>query len=113
MATKKPSLTKQIGEALLTDDKREQLERIQGMIQGIRAPAAAVTVLFAKGQTKVTVLSTGEITADDVKFILQKGVDEITAQIVRQQLAQEDADKDQMSMDAALEELGSDGNPAG
>lgn len=90
MATKKPSLTKQIAEALLTDDKREQLEHIQGMIKGIQAPSAAVTVLFAKGQTKVTVLSTQEITADDVKFILQTGVDEITARIVRQQLTQEE-----------------------
>ena len=89
MTAKKTSLTKQIGEVLQTENKKEQLERIQGLLQDNQSPVVAVTVLFAKGQTLTNVSSPFNVTADQVKFVLSAAIDEITPKIVRAELEQE------------------------
>ena len=88
MGTRKPSLTKQIGEALGTGNKVEQLERLNKLLQMVETPVVAVTVLFSKGRTQVVVASERKVSPDDVKFILQNGVDEITRQVVEFDLEQ-------------------------
>ncbi len=85
---KKPSTTKQIAEALQTEDKVEQLERIQQLAKVAETPSVAVTVLFAKGGVDVSVAAQDRVSAGDMKYILQAGVDFITRQMVQQELAQ-------------------------
>ena len=89
---KKPSTTKQIATILDTENKVEQLERITQLVQAAQMPSAAVTVLYSRGIAKVTVISTQQITPEDVKFILNKGVDDVTSQIVRNELEQAQMD---------------------
>lgn len=54
----------------------------------------AVTVLFAQGKTQLTIVGTARATPEDIKFILQQGIDEITAQVVRQQLQAESGEQE-------------------
>lgn len=88
---RKPSLTKQISEALGTEDKRVQLKNIEQMKQFSQVPPVAVTVLYSVAGTEVSVNAPVQITAEQVKIILNKGVDEITGAIVRAQLEREEA----------------------
>ena len=90
MATKKPSLTKQIGEVLGTDDKHEQLARIQELIGKSNAPVAAVTVLF-DGDISISVAADGRLGAGDVKSILMMAIEDITKQVVRAEMEAEEA----------------------
>jgi hypothetical protein len=83
---RKPSLTKQIAEALKTENKKEQLDRIEGLKKAAQTPSAVVTVLFARGNVQLNTLSTNNMTPDDVKFILQKGIDEVTTQVLKFEL---------------------------
>ena len=85
----KPSLTKQISEVLGTDDKREQLGRIEGLVQKEGAPVAAITVLFAAGEVDIAVSSKFRLGASDVKGILALAIDNITEQVVRAELEAE------------------------
>lgn len=88
MASKKPSLTKQIAEALETDDKREQLERINGLKRLAQSPPVAVIVMLTPAGVRVNALSDVNITVDDAKFVLQKGVDYLTEEAVKAKLQQ-------------------------
>ena len=55
-----------------------------------QAPAMAVVVLLAKGKVDVSVVAADRnFTAADVKSVLNMGVDEVTAQLVLQQLQQD------------------------
>ena len=92
MATKKPSLTKQISEQLGTEDKREQLKVIGNLVRQASAPAVAVTVLYAKGELDISVSSSENLGAHEVKAILSGAIDDITEQVVRARLEQENQD---------------------
>jgi hypothetical protein len=83
MATKKPSLTKQISEALGTTDKREQLKFIQELKAEIGKPIAAVTVLVEGGVVSIALNSRFQLSPDNVKQILHMGVDEVTKTMVK------------------------------
>ena len=85
----KPSLTKQIGEALGTEDKREQLKAIESLLRESNTPTAAITVLFSKGEIDISVSSKFNLGAGDVKSILAGAIDDITEQVVRAKLEQE------------------------
>ena len=89
MATKKPSLTKQIAEVLGTEDKREQLKRIETLLQKDASPTVAVTVLFSENQTQTTVVGPN-VSADNVKYILSTAIEEVTEMVVRAKIAQEE-----------------------
>lgn len=78
MATKKPSLTKQIGEVLGTEDKREQLDRIQRAVDRAQSPAVAITVLYFDGTIELSVAGTANITGDQMKMVLSQAQDRIT-----------------------------------
>ena len=77
MVAKKPSLTKQIGERLGTEDKREQLKAIDSLARQAGAPAVAVTVLYAKGNLDISVSSQENLGAHEVKAILSGAIDDI------------------------------------
>lgn len=88
---RKPSLTKQIGDALGTQDKREQLERIQGLIRTAQSPSAAVTVTVSRGEVLLSTASVLQLTPKQIKFILQEGIDEVTRRITLQEMEAKDA----------------------
>jgi hypothetical protein len=88
MATKKPSLTRQIGDALGTQDKREQLVQIQQLQQAMRIMPFAVTVLQTAAGVEVSVNAPIDVTASQVKELLNLGVDQITAAMVRAEMQQ-------------------------
>ena len=69
-------------------------ERIEQLKKVSQAPTVAVTVLFAQGKTQLTIVGTARATPEDIKFILQQGIDEITAQVVRQQLQAESGEQE-------------------
>lgn len=80
---RKPSLTKQIADKLGTEDKTKQLERIDQLIRTAQVPPTSVTVLYTVAGVDVTVASpTTQVTAGQIKQILQAGIDEVTKQIV-------------------------------
>ena len=85
---RKPSITKQIAEALDTDDKRVQLERIGNLMTIAQLPAIAVTVLLSKGKVQLSVAGGERIGPEEVKQVLNLGVDEVTASVVRNQFEQ-------------------------
>ena len=89
MATKKPSTTKLIAEELGTDNKLEQLKRVKDLKQMAQVPSVAVTVLYARGSVQLSVAATEQVSPDNLKYILQLGVDEITSQLVRSAIAKE------------------------
>lgn len=89
MTEKKPSLTKQIADVLGTPNKGEQLERIQQLLGQAQSPSIAVTVMFAQGRTSLSLVSTQDVTGDDIKFVLQQGVDEVTRQQIRAQMEED------------------------
>ena len=95
MTTKKPSLTKQIAEVLGTEDKREQLKRIETLLQKDATPTVAVTVLFSENQTQTTVIGPN-VSADNVKYILGVAIEEITEMVVRAKIAQEEMEEEQV-----------------
>jgi hypothetical protein len=73
-----------------TEDKREQLAKIENLLQGANDPTVAITVLFSKG--RVTLGLTGEpnVSGDNIKYILSMAIDEVTEQMVRARMAQEE-----------------------
>ena len=89
MTTKKPSLTKQIAEVLGTEDKREQLKMVQDMVRQGGVPTVAVTVLFSEGEVEIALAGDTRLSAGNIKGILSLAIDDITAQVVRAELAQE------------------------
>ena len=94
MAPRKPSTTKQIATALQTEDKVEQLKRIQGLVQSTQAPCVAVTVLFSNGTFSLSVVADGVmVRPDDIKYILQGGVDEVTKTVLQAQIAQQEPEE--------------------
>lgn len=111
MTTKKPSLTKQIAEVLDTEDKREQLSRIKSLKQATQTPVVAVTVLFSLGRVRTNVISGGgQVTADDVKYVLNLAVDDITEQALRAKLEEENRNQMKLPLDpkdvTEMEDLG-------
>jgi hypothetical protein len=76
---KKPSLTKQIGEALGTENKAEQLNRISRLVDFAQSPVLAVTVLYHQtGEVFLSVVSPFQISSAQMKTVLQAAVDRIT-----------------------------------
>ena len=69
------------------------MERIDNLKSVAYTPSVAVTVLYARGKVKVTAVTTDRITPEDVKFVLNLGVDEVTAQLVLQRLQQGGAEE--------------------
>lgn len=85
---RKPSVSKQIAEVLKTDNKHLQLERVENLVRLAATPSVAVTALYAAGRVQVSVVG-GQVSADDVKFVLQKAIDDITEQTVMAKLAED------------------------
>ena len=98
---RKPSLSKQIAEVLDTEDKREQLERVKRLAQLANVPPVSVTVLYSAAGVTLNYTSPVQVTPADLKNILNLGVDEITAQLVRAQLEQEAGPPDSMGEEVA------------
>ena len=70
----------------------------------------AVTVLFALGKVRTSVASGGgNVTADDVKYVLNLAVDDITEQAFRAKLEEEN--RQQMQMDLNEEKDTADPTP--
>jgi hypothetical protein len=102
---RKPSLTKQIADELGTEDKREQLEMVKRLKSVANAIPVAVTVLSTAAGIDVAVASPAQVSADEVRGLLNEGVDHITAAIVRarlQQLQKEEADADEPLNDSEV-----------
>lgn len=89
---KKPSLTKQIADALETDSKEEQLKRINILKQSAQSVPVALTVFITQRGVQVTALADVDISVDDAKFILQKGVDFLTERALKAKLEKEAQD---------------------
>lgn len=78
---RKPSATKQIATLLDTEDKTLQVERLKQLLSMARAPVVAVTVLLSKGEVELAITSPNRLGPEDVKRVLQLGVDHITEQV--------------------------------
>jgi hypothetical protein len=82
--------TKQIAELLQTEDKVEQVKRIESLLGTVNAPSFTVTVSVSHGQIAVGLNNplSVNITPDQMKGVLHLGVDEITRQVTAYELEQ-------------------------
>lgn len=106
MGNKKPSLTKQIGEVLQTEDKREQLERVQNLLRVAEDVPIVVSVLAVRGQLFVSVNSPVQVSSSQAKGVLTGAIDQLTRLEVKEEFrAQQDATVDPLDeQKTALEE---------
>lgn len=86
----KPSFTKQIGEMLGTEKKAEQVEVLKRLTNIASVPPIAVTVLYTAAGVQVTYTSPVQATPNQLKQVLQGGVDEITAMLVKAEMQKEE-----------------------
>ena len=93
---KKPSLTKQIADHLGTENKQEQFDIIQRLTKIASQPPLAVTVLLTPAGIDIQYVSPVQITPDQLKSVLQAGVDEVTKAVLKAEMEQQarDAEKD-------------------
>ena len=89
MGEKKPTLTKQIGFTLGPDDKREQLERVQNLVQIANDVPVAVTVLFTRNVAFITVKAPIQVNTQQTKAILVKAIEQLTRMEVEDELKQD------------------------
>ena len=96
---RKPSLTKQIGEVLGTEDKREQLERIEKLSQASSVPPIAITVLYSTAGVTLNYVSPVTVGPADLKAILNMAVDEITKAVLQKDIQDSQIDPPEDSED--------------
>jgi ATP-dependent 26S proteasome regulatory subunit len=81
--SKKPSVTKQIADVLGTSNKVEQLEIVKQLVVTAQTPGASITVTLDRGECLVGVNSLAQISPEEMKYVLQRGIDEITKAVLK------------------------------
>lgn len=84
------SPTKAIAEMLGTPDKTKQVEIIEQLVTLANNPPLAVTVHFTASGVDVTINSPVRVGTQEVKRVLQLGVDKLTALEVQQKLKEQE-----------------------
>jgi hypothetical protein len=105
--SKQPSPTKQIAELLGTENKTEQVDVVKALVKVYNAPSITVTVTLERGEVVLGVNSLLEdLHPDAVKYVLQKGIDEVTKAVTRAEIQEKSEPQfpEGLSPDAELDE---------
>lgn len=86
---RKPSASKQLAEFLGTGDKNAQLNIVTQLAKEVNRPTAVITVLFTKGEVRLSFTATHDLTIDVAKGILLQAVEKLTEMEVQSKMEKE------------------------